>query len=541
MKYFLSFFAFLYLSIQVYAQNSGITQRPKLVVGIVVDQMRYDFLYKYIDKYNNKGFKKLLGNGYTCENTMINYLPSYTGPGHTCIYTGSVPSIHGIASNDWYDRATGKAVYCTQDTAVANVGGTPKAGKMSPRNLHTTTITDELRLAQNFKNKTIAISLKDRASILPGGHTANAAYWMDDTLGNFMTSTYYMQQLPTWVSDFNLEEHAKKYMQQGWNTMLPIEEYTMSTDDNNKYEGKFLNEKKTDFPHSLLGLKYADIKKTPFGNSVVVDFVKEAIINEQLGKTEYTDFLAISFSSPDYVGHMYGPNSVEIEDTYIRLDDDIASLLNTLNKEVGKENYVLFLTADHGAAHNPQFLIDNKIQAGYFFGKKFKKELNDFLYTKYNDSTIVHEVGENFIWYNHALIEQKKYNKQNITDDIIAYCLQKEEIQFASDMTNPQKTLMPSPLKEMAINGYDYKRSGDILLIYTSAYLDAYASTGTSHGAWNTYDTHIPLIWYGKNIEKGTLYRTCYMTDIAATIASMLQIQMPNGCIGSCITEVLQK
>jgi len=219
--------------------------RPKLVVGIVVDQMRWDYLYRYYSRYQSNGFKRLLNEGYSCENTQVDYIPTVTAAGHTCIYTGTVPAIHGMAGNDFIIQATGKSVYCTDDSSVQTVGSTTKAGQMSPHMLLTTTVTDELRLATNFHSKVIGIALKDRGGILPAGHTANAAYWLDDKTGNWITSTYYMSDLPQWAKDFNDEKMAETYLKLDWNPLYPIETYTQSTADNTKYEGKF---KGTDSP-----------------------------------------------------------------------------------------------------------------------------------------------------------------------------------------------------------------------------------------------------------------------------------------------------
>jgi predicted AlkP superfamily pyrophosphatase or phosphodiesterase len=528
------------LSIHLSAQKAKHNVKPKLVVGVVLDQMRPDYLIRFNKKFSQKGFNRLLKNGNECVNAFINYLPSYTGPGHTCIYTGSVPSLHGIASNDWFDRNTGKSVYCTQDNDAKNVGGTLKSGKMSPKNLWATTITDELRLASNFKSKVIAISVKDRASILPGGHTANASYWMDDSNGVFMTSDFYMKSLPSWVSDFNTINYASKLMNQNWNPLLPINNYIESTSDDNKYEGKFAGEYAPTFPHNTSNLKLSDIKKTPFGNEILTLFAKEVLKNEKLGQGDETDFLAISYSSTDYVGHQFGPNSIEIEDTYLRMDQEIEKLLSFLDAQVGEGNYTLFLTADHAVAHNPQFLMDNKIPAGYFFGKVLKDTLNKFLLTKFQHPKMVNEIGENFIWLNDSLLKNSTYKKEEIIAEILNFCNQKEEIQFAVDMNNIDKAMLPSIIKEMAINGFVAKRSGDILLLLNPAWLDAYAKTGTTHGTWNPYDTHIPLIWFGAGIQKGKTMQQVYMTDIAATLATLLHIQMPNACIGKTIEEVLK-
>lgn len=521
-------------------KNKNTELRPKLVVGLVIDQMRYDFLYAFQDRYGEDGLKRLMRDGHNCRNMFINYLPSYTAPGHTCIYTGSVPAIHGIASNDWIDKLSGKAVYCTDDSSVSAVGGTVRAGKMSPRNMLTSTITDELRLATNFASKTIAISVKDRASILPGGHTANGAYWLDDSNGVFMTSTYYKTQLPGWVSEFNAQQKAKKYMSTDWQTLYPLNTYQQYTDDNNLYEGKYTGETTTSFPHKLPQLKASDIKKTPFGNTLVFDFAKDAITYEQLGSGKTCDFLAISCSSPDYIGHQFGPNSVEIEDTYLRLDQDIANFLDFLDKTIGEGQYTIFLSADHGVAHNPQYLIDHKMQAGYFYGADLLKELNNALLPKYASNRLVKQVGENFIWLKHDLIDSLKIDEQNIRIDILKLLEKHTEIQFAVDMNYLSTAILPEPIHQMAINGYHSKRSGDILLLLNPAWLDAYSKTGTTHGTWNPYDTHIPMLWYGWGIQKGITNRQVNMTDIAATLATLLHIQVPNGCIGVTIPEVLK-
>jgi predicted AlkP superfamily pyrophosphatase or phosphodiesterase len=533
-------FLFVFLSTHSFAQKIKSAKKPMLMVGIVVDQMRQDFLYRYAERYSTQGFRRLLQQGNSCENVFINYLPSFTGPGHACIYTGSVPSLHGIASNDWLDKMTGNAVYCTQDEKATNVGGNVKSGKMSPKNMWASTITDELRLASNMKSKVIAISVKDRASILPGGHLSNASYWLDDSLGQFMTSSHYMKALPNWVTNFNALEKAKNYLSNDWTTLFPIETYTQSTTDDNQYEGKFVGEINPTFPHKLSHLKPSDVKKTPFGNSLLIDFAKQAIEQEKLGQGIETDFLAISFSSPDYVGHLFAPNSVEVEDTYLRLDKDLSNLLSYLDEKVGDGNYSLFLTADHGVAHNPQFLLDHKMPAGYMFGSVLKLSLNTQLNEKFSVTNLVKDVGENFVWLNNKSIDSAKINRQEIINFILSQLASNQDIHFAIDMQNIHQAVVPQKIKDMATNGYVANRSGDILLILKPAYLDAYAKTGTTHGTWNPYDTHIPLIWYGWGIKKGISYKTHSMTDIAATIASLLHIQMPNACIGEAIDEVIK-
>lgn len=319
-------------------------QRPKLVVGIMVDQMRPDFLYRYYDRYGNDGFKRLMREGFNCENTFIDYTPTYTAPGHSCVYTGSVPSLHGIAGNAWYDKTLKRSVYCTEDSSVNTVGSTSSAGKQSPKNLWANTITDELRIAQNFRNKTIAISLKDRGAILPGGHTANGSYWFDNTTGGWITSDFYMQQLPPWMIGFNAKALPDLYLKQNWKTLYPINTYVNSTDDAKPYESNLPGEDKI-FDHTTAGIstnKYESFKYTPYGNTYTFEAAKAALEGEGLGKGTTTDFLAISFSSPDYIGHAFGPNSVEIEDTYLRFDKELGDFLKFLDVKIGVGQYLFF-------------------------------------------------------------------------------------------------------------------------------------------------------------------------------------------------------
>ena len=335
--------------------KSTAVPRPKLVVGIMVDQMRWDYLYRFYERYGNNGFKRMLNEGFSCENAYINYVPSVTGIGHSTVYTGSVPAIHGITGNDWIIQATGKSMYCSEDSSVKTVGSnTEDVGKMSPKNLLVTSMTDELRLATNFRSKVIALASKDRGAILPGGHTANAAYWYDAKSGNWVTSTYYMNELPAWLTRFNEQRLPEKYLKQDWNTLYPIETYIQSSKDNAPYEGKFPGTESPTFPvktSEMLSRGPGLLTSTPYGSTVTLELAKAAIDNEKLGEDAVTDFLAISVSSPDYIGHQFGPNSVEVEDTYLRLDRDLAALFNHLDTKVGKGNYTVFLTADHAVQH----------------------------------------------------------------------------------------------------------------------------------------------------------------------------------------------
>ncbi|HEY5823458.1 MAG TPA: alkaline phosphatase family protein, partial [Cyclobacteriaceae bacterium] len=337
--------------------------RPKLVVGIVVDQMRQEYLYRFDSKFGKGGFKRIIGDGFMLKNAHYNYVPTETGPGHASVYTGTTPAIHGIVANEWYDRALKKEVNCVSDDKQKTIGSESKAGEISPwRNL-ATTITDELELATQRRAKVIGISIKDRGAVLPAGHIPDGAYWYDPLNGNFITSTYYKAALPVWVDEFNKLKLPFKYLNQEWKTLLPIDQYKESGIDDSPYEGKFKGKERATFPYNLKELRttnspYDLVTVTPFGNDLLAEFATAALEGEELGKDDITDFLAISFSSTDKIGHFMGPNAVEVEDTYLRLDRTLEDLLNTLDSKVGKGNYTVFLTADHGVAEVPQYMTD---------------------------------------------------------------------------------------------------------------------------------------------------------------------------------------
>ncbi len=515
--------------------------RPKLVVGIVVDQMRWDYLYRYYDRYQATGFKRLLNEGFSCDNTNLDYIPTVTAAGHSCIYTGSVPSIHGIAANDFIIQATGKVMYCTDDATVKTVGSTSDAGLMSPRNLLVSTITDELRLATNFHSKVIGIALKDRGSILPAGHTANAAYWFDDISGNWITSTYYMADLPEWVKKFNDQKLVTKYLAQNWNTLYPINTYLQSTDDNSpKYEGKFRGADAPTFPVKTAGGSYSTIRTTPYGNSFTLDMAKATIENEKLGKNTATDFLAVSLSSTDYVGHQFGVNAVETEDTYLRLDKDLGAFLTYLDATVGKGQYIVFLTADHGAAHNTAFLNDHNIPAGVWQAGDALKNLNAYLADKYKEQRLVLSLINYQVNLNNAVITDKKISEYALKQDCIAFLQKDPAVAFAVDMQAAQTTSIPEALRLRIVNGYNAERSGAIQIILKPGYFDGHGATGTTHGTWNPYDTHIPLVFMGWGIQHGHTNQSTHMTDIAPTVSALLHIQAPNGSIGTPIEQVVK-
>jgi len=520
--------------------------RPKLVVGLMVDQMRWDYLYRFYDRYGDGGFKRLLNDGFSCENTYIPYVPTYTAIGHSTVYTGSVPAIHGIAGNDFIIQQTGQRMYCTQDNAVTGVGTEGTAGQQSPRNLLTSTITDQLKLATNFRSKVIGIAIKDRGGILPAGHFADAAYWFEGSSGNWISSTFYMQKLPGWVQDFNARKLAEKYLSQEWNTLYPIDTYVQSVEDDNSYEATFRGEQAPVFPKKLdalvkdngLGL----ISTTPFGNTLTLDLAKAAVQHEQLGRNRHgvPDFLCVSLSSTDYVGHQFSVNAIEVEDMYLRLDAELEAFFAYLDKTVGKGQYTLFLTADHGASHNPLFFMDKRGNAGYFDERNALAGLNALLKEQFGQEKIIRSLMNYQVHLDYDVIRSNDLDEEDIKEAAIRFLRTMEGVAFVVDMEKAGSSSIPGRIRERIANGYNPRRSGCIQIILDPQwYSGSPRSRGTTHGTWASYDAHIPLVWMGWGIPHGKTNRVTHMTDIASTVAALLRIEEPNGNIGSPIMEVL--
>ena len=521
-------------------------KKPKLVIGIVIDQMRYDYLTRFADRYSKDGFNRILKNGFSLENAHYNFIPTYTAVGHASIYAGTSPNNHGIISNNWYDKVLKKSIYCVDDANYKTIGNDGIVGQKSPHRLYTTTVADQLQLAQNMQGKTIGIAIKDRSAILPVGHTANAAYWYDAGNKNqWITSSFYMEELPDWVKAFNSNNKADAYLNETWETLYDIKTYSQSRADNNIYENNLNGQEKPIFPKDLKKLReqndnFSLIKTIPAGNTYTLDFIKAAIKGEQLGKSEFTDFLAVSFSSTDYVGHRYGVASVETEDTYLRLDKDLAHFFNFLDTEVGKENYTLFLTADHAAVHVPSYLQSLKIPAHYISTAKLKKFLSDITQKYFNSKELIENVSNYQIFLNQEKIEALGFNKNTVAQRLADEVLSFDKIYKAVTAETLQTTNFTEGIMHSLQQGYNPKFSGDVLMIPYPATLN-YSRKGTSHGSGYSYDTHVPVIFYGNGIKKGASKKTYKIIDIAPTISNLLKIEAPNGTSGKIIEEVLKK
>lgn len=535
--------AVLLFSGVIFSSAQQIEQAPKLVVGMVVDQMRWDQLYRFEKHFGEGGFNRLLKEGYNFNNVMINYIPTVTALGHTSVYTGSVPSIHGIAGNDWTDRRTGQNVYCTTDASVKGVGSSSeKIGAHSPHNLWSTTITDQLRMASNFRSKVVGVSLKDRAAILPAGHNPTAAFWFDEGTGHFVTSSYYMNELPEWVRKFNSKDIGSQLVRNGWNTLKDIREYKESTEDNMPWENIIGSAKEPVFPYSNLAKDYNEkkgvIRSTPFGNTLTLRMAEASLEGYQLGRGEETDFLVVNIASTDYVGHTFGPNSIEVQDTYMRLDKDLEIFLNALDQKVGKGNYLFFLTSDHGAAHSVAYMKQNKMSSD-FFDKDLLSGLEKELETLLGQKDLIYTIDNYQVYFNESSIMKNGLSLEQVSKATTDYLNRDPRVLYAVDLSKVGSAPIPEPIKSRIINGYNWQRSGHIQIISHDAMLPSYSLKGTTHSVWNSYDAHIPLIFMGKGISQGQSSKPYYMTDIAPTLAQLLKIENPSGNIGEPIVELL--
>jgi len=531
MKKFLSATTLLVsIVLSIHAQE----KKPKLIIGIVVDQMRYDYLKSFGHLFGPDGFNRLMNNGQNFHGVHYNYIPTFTGPGHTSVYTGSTPAVHGIAANDWYDRVTGKVVYCTDDAHAKTVGNAEPGVSMSPANLLVPTVTDQFK-SQPGSGKVIAVALKDRSSILPGGKKADAAYWFDGKTGNFITSDYYMKALPAWATDFNNKKLWDGYLNTVWDLSLPTATYR-GVSDVASYEGKFKGKESSVFPYDLKQIrkeyKPVLINTTPYGNSFTLDFARAAIKNEQLGTDNVTDFLAMSFSATDYVGHKFGPHSLEIMDTYARLDRDLAAFFKEIDQTIGWENVLVFLTADHGACDIPGF----SKAGGYYDIRKTVKTLGENFTAKYGVNLITHEENDQ-LYINKEILKSKNITMQQVYADVMEWS--KEPWFLGAFMPDENEACdLPGEICSRIRQGFSRGRSGDIWIIARPSWLPWYCEVdgGTTHGSPYVYDTHAPFLVSGSGIKKGDRYEPMSITDIAPTIATFLGLPLPPGATGKSVS-----
>lgn len=539
--------ACLIVSVPIYSQDLKKIppERPKIIVGLVVSQMRYDYIQRFWDKLDENGIRLLVNRGTYCKNTSFNYLFSQQGVGHASISTGTTPADHGIVGREWYLYLQDKIEQSTEDQQHKTVGGDVDNGRYSPKNLMCTTFSDELRLSNNFRSKVFSISLDPAPGIFSAGHTANGVYWFDKRTGNWITSTYYTDSLPKWVVDFNGKRFPDIYLRETWNTLLPVETYTESLPDKNRYETGFSGQ--VTFPYLLEDiseirknkLDYSLLDKTPFGNIFTKDFAANLIINEGLGRDDITDVLTICFTSMENIGNLFGPNSVEVEDAFLRLDKEIAHFLAFLDEQVGKENALVFFTSDHGVAQIPSFLSDNKIPAGYFNQNGALSLLMSALNNTYGKGDWIRAYHAQQVYLNHTLIEDSKLSITQMQDYVAQFLLQFSGVANTITAHTLQTANFTEGVYRKIQNSYNQKRSGDVIINLKAGWVEK-GEVSTGGTSSYSYDSRIPLIWYGWKVGRGTITRQVDIIDIAPTISTFLSITFPNSCTGKPVFEIVQ-
>ena len=529
----------LAFAVQLQAQ----TEKPKLVVGIVVDQMKQEYLWRFENDFGDGGFRRLMHQGFEAKNAHYNYSNTSTGPGHASVYTGTTPSIHGIVNNNWYSRLLQRGVYCAEDTAVQAVGGTEEDGRISPANLYSSTITDELKMSTQQQGKVIAMSIKDRGSALPGGHLADGSYWYNAATGTFMTSTFYMDALPQWVQDFNSRNLADEYLNLTWDLAKPLSDYTESGEDNSKHESGFRGKETPTFPYDLKELRKVNggfglLSSTPWGNTILTEMALAAIDAEGLGADEVPDFLAISYSSTDYAGHNFGPQSKEVQDMYIRLDMELERLLKELDAKVGEGNYVVFLSADHAVAENSQRMNELGFKYNNFNSRALATYINQELIKKYKEGGLIESAGLD-LFLDHSALVAKKIDLYEIQLFIAQKAMQFPGVYLAVPGVDLTRNSYNQHIPQLIQNAYHPKESGDVKMVLDPGWQGGGAK-GTGHGTPWTYDTHIPVLFYGWGVKPGKSVREIHITDIAPTVSMLLNIRIPSGATGTPIYELMK-
>ena len=517
-----------------------ITEKPSLIIGIVIEGMRYDYIYKYWDNFNENGFKKIIDKGTLCKNANYNYFLTQTAPGITTIATGCEPTFHGIVSDYWYQRIKNNSTYSVFNTKVKTTGTNIDIYPFAPSNILTTTFSDELKLFNNNKSKVIGISINPESAVLSAGHLGNYAYWLDDISGNWITSSYYCDSLPKWVNKFNNKKIPDVYVNREWLPLLSTNKYRDGEKSGKSKEIGFSSDNKFAkriARHNNKNNPYSSLKATPYATTLTKDFAISTIINENLGKDKYTDYLSIDFSSTSNVSKYCGVNSIELEDMYIRLDRDLGHLLNFINETIGLHNVLIYLTSDHGTSYNPEELKTHNLPSGVFNSDRAIMVLRTYMNAIYGQGKWVKAYHNKQIYLNRNLIEDTKLNLSEVQDVVSKFILQFNGVSNTITSSVMDKTHFNTGMFSYMQNSYNQKRSGDIFINLEPGWVENNKNSTFANSAYK-YDTHVPLIWYGWQIKKGSISNLINIEDIAPTISNLLEIPLPNGCTGKIIEDL---
>lgn len=519
--------------------------KPKLIIAIVVEEMKYDQLEKFRDKLGENGIKRLINEGTYFKNASFQYMLTQSAPGHATIATGAEPSVNGITSDDWYVPLKNELINCSKDINVNAVGGSFESGLNSPVNLLVSTFSDELALSTNGRAKVFGVGLRESSAIFSAGHAANAAYWFDNKTGTWMSSSYYLKELPIWVNDFNAMKFSDVYLNSTWSLLRPEKDYVDCLPDSNKFEIGFngINY----FPYDLKKIRskssskdYSLLRETPFGNSLTTDFAIRLIKNERLGKGDVTDYISICYSATDYIAHRFGPSSVEMGDAILRLDDDIKNLLSFVNDSIGKRNVLIYFTAAHGISEIPAVLEMNRIPSGYFQQNQALQLLRTYLNAVYGEGDWVKGYSERQIFLNRTLIEDARLSLDDVQKKVARFLVQFTGVAAAYPYSAFEANDFSNGNLKRIINNFSPQRSGDVIVALNPGWVEKQSDYVTNHNSPYEYDTHVPLIWYGWTMNRATVMRQVNMTDIAATLSTLCKVPYPNACSGEPMFELFR-
>ena len=536
-------------TISATGQNAYIPpEKPKLVIGIIVEQLRYDLLEKIRSRLGENGIRRLLNEGTYFQNASFQYVLTQSAPGYASISTGAEPSRHGITSDYWYLPLKDELIYCTKDISVNPLGGSFESGLHSPANLLVSTFADELKMASGKKAKVYSVGMKESPVILSAGHAADGAFWFDNITGSWMSSTYYGQSLPGWVNDFNASRFSDSYLDNTWNLSRPVADYSDCLPDSNKFETGFngLNY----FPYDLKKLStkakgaknrdYSVLRETPFGNTLTTDFAIRLIQKEELGKNDVTDYLSVCYTATDYIGHMFGPSSVEMTDAMFRLDKDIENLLKYVSDSLGKRNVLIYFTSAHGISEIPGVLESNRIPSGYFRQNQALQLLRSYLNAVYGEGNWVRGYQDKQIFLNRTLIEDAKIPLEDMQKKVARFIVQFSGVASAYPLSVFESGDNGNGVLRAIGNDFSPQHSGDVIVTLNSGWIEKEDDYVANSNSPYEYDSHVPLIWYGWSINRATVTRKVNMTDIAPTLSSLCKIPLPNACTGEPMFELFR-
>jgi len=522
--------------------------RPKIVIGIVVEQLRFDLVEKFRDRLSENGIKRLLNEGTYFRNASYEYILTQAAPGLATIATGTEPAYHGITSDSWYIPLKNELIYCTGDVSVNPVGGSYEAGLHSPVNLQSSTFSDELKISTGGRSKVYGIGIRESSAILSAGHSADGAFWFDNISGTWMSSTYYMTDLPVWVNDFNSMRYADDYLSEPWTLLKSAGVYADCLPDSNKYETGFNGLNYFPYDFSKMGQKqgrnvrpdFTLLREGPASDRLTTEFALRLIEKEELGADDITDYLSISYSALDYIGHRFGPSSVETADAFLRLDRSIETLLTWLNDSLGKKNVLIYFTSAHGVSELPPVLESHRIPSGYFRQNQALQLLRSYMNAIYGEGDWVKGYAEGQIFLNRTLIEDSRIPLEEVQKKVARFLIQFTGVAAAYPYSAFEANDFGNGNLRKIVNNFSPQRSGDVIVILNPGWIERTGDQVTNHNSPYEYDTHVPLIWYGWSVNRSVVNRSVNITDIASTLSALCRIPYPNACTGEPMYELFR-